>query len=607
MTKGYRAEQAARIASAPLRRIALLVLALCSNGTSFAVGFVQGAATSAQGPQSRIVTALASTQSADDLNVVFIGWENTEAHVTAVTDTTGNTYVLANEVSLPGVATQVAYYAKRILPAAKRRNAVTVVFDAEAGRADVRVAEYSGLDTNNPLDLATGAGGVSITVTGTELVPTHLADLLVASAFTQHGNEGSGPGYAQRFIDSAGEIIEDQIVSAAGSHRATAPQRAAGWFLMQTLALRVATGGNLRPPYPASQFITGMSWDFSTVLSHRKAIGSDLWPLAWGGDGNLYGAWGDGGGFDGTEDGKANGRASLGFARITGTPLLVDPGSFAGRNLWGQAPAFAPAQASFGGKVSDLISVGGILYGWGGLWTASNCGCPDPTLKSGDNPTQRTLVWSPDYGLTWHIAPWTSSSQPGAALQFGQNYGGAFDPAHVYFHYQRDKRADPANSYLRRVLTTELAVDPATAGHFEYFIGTDSNGNPQWSPSEAQAIAVFNDPNIPPGVYSGPAVVYDAALKRYLATAFHGPLTGQLGFFESPTPWGPWATIGYYEDWGGFNETAGEGNGLSFPAKWISSDGRTLWAVFSGASNGGANNFDSFNVARVILSVAGGT
>jgi hypothetical protein len=544
---------------------------------------------------------------AGDLNVVFIGWENTKARVTAVTDTTGNTYGLANAVSLPGVATQVAYYAKRILPAAKGHNAVTVLFDAAVDRADVRVAEYSGLDTSNPLDFATGGSGVSTTVTGTTLIPTHLADLLVASGFTQHGNGGSGPGFAQRLIDRAGEIIEDQIVSAAGSYQATAPQHAAGWFLMQTLALRVATPEDLPPPYPSSRVITGMSWDFSTVLSHRKAIGSDLWPLAWSSDGNLYGAWGDGGGFDGTENGKANGRSSLGFARITGTPVVNDPNSFGGRNLWGQAPAFAPAQASFGGKVGDLISVRGVLYGWGGLWTAVNCACPDPTVRSGDNPTQRTLVWSPDYGLTWHIAPWTSSYQPGTPLQFGQDYSGAFDPAHVYFYYQRDVKADPTHSYLRRVLTTELAADPATPGHFEYFIGTDSHGSPQWSASEADAIAVFSDPNIPSGVYSGPSVVYDAALQRYLATAFHGHSTGQLGFFEATTPWGPWATIGYYEDWGGFNETAGEANGLHFPAKWISSDGRTLWAVFSGASNGGSNNFDSFNVARVVLSVAGGT
>ena len=586
--------------------VRVLVLALCSNTTAFALGFVQGAATSVQAPQAKVITPLASTQVAGDTNVVFVGWENTNAHVTAVTDTTGNKYMLADAVSLPGVASQVAYYAKGILRAPRRSNAVTVFFDGVAGRADVRVAEYSGLDSDNPLDLATSASGDSSAVTGTAVIPTHLPDLLVASAFTQNGNMGSGPGYAQRLIDSAGEIIEDQVVSAAGSYRATAPQRAAGWFLMHTLAFRIATPEQRVPPYPASRLITAMSWDLSTVVSHRKAIGSDIWALAWGSDGNLYGAWGDGGGFDGTENGKANGRASLGFARITGTPAVNNPGSFGGRNVWGQAPKFAPTQATFGGKVGELISVHGILYGWGGLWTTENCACPDPTVRSGDNPDWRTLLWSTDHGTSWHVAPWTGSFHPGTPLQFGQDYSGAFDPAHVYFYYQRDMNADPAHSYLRRILTTELTADPATSAHFEYFSGTDPNGNAQWSASESEAIAVFNDPNIPPGVYSGPVVVYDAALQRYVATAYHGPLTGQLGFFEAPAPWGPWATIAYYDDWGGFNETAGESNGLSFPAKWISPDGRTLWAVFSGLNNGGPNEFDSFNVARAVLRIASG-
>ena len=65
-------------------------------------------------------------------------------------------------------------------------------------------------------------------------------------------------------------------------------------------------------PYPHSQVITGVSWDFSTIPTLRKAPGSDIWPLAWAADGNLYGAWGDGGGFDG--DSNNIGRVSLGFA-----------------------------------------------------------------------------------------------------------------------------------------------------------------------------------------------------------------------------------------------------------------------------------------------------
>jgi hypothetical protein len=78
--------------------------------------------------------------------------------------------------------------------------------------------------------------------------------------------------------------------------------------------------------------------------------------------------------------------------------------------------------------------------------------------------------------------------------------------------------------------------------------------------------------------------------------AQHGNGAGAMGFFEAPAPWGPWHTVAYYDDWGGFSEAAGEGNGLSFPSKWISSDGRTLWGVFSGSGG-----FDSFNAIKAVL------
>jgi hypothetical protein len=107
--------------------------------------------------------------------------------------------------------------------------------------------------------------------------------------------------------------------------------------------------------------------------------------------------------------------------------------------------------------------------------------------------------------------------------------------------------------------------------------------------------------NTEPGTFAVASVVYDAPLGRYLLAAWHGLATGQIGFFEGPAPWGPWATVAYYEDWEGLNETAGEATGLSVPTKWISPDGRTLWAVFSGVNNGADNEFDSLNLVRGTL------
>ncbi|HEY6483393.1 MAG TPA: hypothetical protein VIY54_07685 [Steroidobacteraceae bacterium] len=360
------------------------------------------------------------------------------------------------------------------------------------------------------------------------------------------------------------------------------------------LSLRVAATA----PYPQSQLITAVTWDLQTLASLRKAHGSDLWPLAWASDGNLYGAWGDGGGFDG--DGNDVGRVSLGFARIEGTPLADQPASFAGSNVWGDAPDYAQNAATFGGKVDDLISIAGVLYGQGGLWTRANCGCSDPIHKSGDNPAQRAITWSNDLGKSWHIVPWVLSSDLGASLQFGQDYQGALDAGHVYFYFQRDVAHDPGHIYLRRVLATALTEDPSAAGRTEYAAGVDARGVPAWSTQESQAVPIFFDPNLPRDTWSSATVVYDAAIGRYILSTMHGALTGQIGFFEAPAPWGPWATIAYYEDWGGYNEVGGEGNGLQFPAKWISADGRTLWGVFSGT-----NDFDSFNIVRAVFTTSG--
>jgi hypothetical protein len=220
--------------------------------------------------------------------------------------------------------------------------------------------------------------------------------------------------------------------------------------------------------------------------------------------------------------------------------------------------------------------------------------------KSGDNPAVRTLTWSSDSGKSWRIAPWTSGEDWGSSLQFGQDYRGAWDPGHVYLYYEGDIQADPHHLYLRRVATSRLTENPANAGHYEYWSWQDPDGTATWSTNRYAAAAIFNDSNIPRGVYGAGGAVYDAPLGRYLLTTFHGNSTGQMGLFEAPRPWGPWATIAYYDDWGGFDETAGEGNGLGFPSKWISADGRTLWGVFSGVAGG----FDSLNLALATLTTS---
>jgi hypothetical protein len=349
------------------------------------------------------------------------------------------------------------------------------------------------------------------------------------------------------------------------------------------------------PPYPPSRVITGVRWDFSGVESLRKAHGSDIWALTWGRDGNLYGAWGDGGGFDG--DDNQVGRVSLGFARVTGKPVAGDPASYSGKNVWGAAPAYAEAKATFGGKVSTLLSVGGVLFGHGRLWLQANA------ITQGDAGTDaNTAVWSTDLGRTWQVASWSSNSDLGSFLNFGRDYADAFD-GYVYMYYRR--AADDTRVYLRRARVSRLLSNPETTSDYQYLESVDRGGRVvAWSAVESRASPVFYDPHRA----LGPDVVYDAAIRRYLLTAGHADSSedrdaaaGRVGVFEAPYPWGPWATVAYYDDWGQLGDRAtGDFIGLRFPSKWISADGRSLWAVFSNL-----NEFDSFNVVQATLTLNG--
>lgn len=345
-------------------------------------------------------------------------------------------------------------------------------------------------------------------------------------------------------------------------------------------------------PYPRSTFITEVSWDFSQMQSQRCAHGSDLWPCTWAGDGALYCAFGDGGGFDGDSD--SVGRVSLGFARITGRPVEGDPGAFAGRNVWGDAPDYAEHPASFGGKVPSMISIDGTLYAYGALWTSGNTS--DPVHKGSEGPVRR-LIWSHDLGATWQIASWDEPLEC-SFLNFGQD--AAAPDQHVYVYYKRP--GDETHAYLARVPKSRLTEDPAASHAYEYWVShpeAGSRSESRWSAAEADAVPVFADPT---GV--AVQVVYDAPLHRYLLTSGHdlqSAAAGELGLFEGKQPWGPWHTVGYYHDWGALGpEARGDFLGLVLPVSWMSSDGHTLWGIFSSLGQ-----YDSFNIVRATLRLRG--
>lgn len=352
-------------------------------------------------------------------------------------------------------------------------------------------------------------------------------------------------------------------------------------------------GAGVHAPYPRSRLIASIRWDFTTMRAQRKALGSDLWPCAWAADGNLYCAWGDGGGFDGNDDNI--GRVSLGFARVSGVPS-DDPSSVAGKNVWG-APPYAESPATFGGKVGSVAAVNGILYANGKFWTEDDGG--DPVSRGGPGP-HRGIAWSSDYARSWQIVPWTSAVTSGSFLDMGQDRPGDAAPF-LYLYYLRS--GDHQHIFLERLRSDTLGSDPKSGVRVEYLSGWSWLGHrPHWSQHEADATPIFTDRNHA----EGPSAVYNPALGRYLLTVGHyasgnddDSSAGQVGLFEAPNPWGPWSTVGYYEDWGGLRaETQGDYLSLRIPSKWISADGRSIWAIFSGPKS-----FDSFNLVHGVLEV----
>ena len=104
--------------------------------------------------QSTVTASFTGRQIAGDLIVVVVGWKDSTATVSMVTDSSGNTYLRAVGPTISsGSLSQSIYYAKNIAGAVAGANAVTVTFSAAAANPDIRILEYTGADPNNPVDV----------------------------------------------------------------------------------------------------------------------------------------------------------------------------------------------------------------------------------------------------------------------------------------------------------------------------------------------------------------------------------------------------------------------------------------------------------------------
>ena len=207
--------------------------------------YVQGNYAVPQTPQITVTVPYTGAQTGGNLNVVIVGWNDTIAQVSSVTDAKGNVYQLAvGPTLLSGALSQSIYYAKNIVNATPGANAVTVTFDTAAIYPDIRILEYSGIDTVNPLDVVVGVQGNSATSSSGAVATTNANDLLVGANIVTGGTTGAGSGFTQRLLTNPdGDIAEDGVVTATGSYSASAPLSNADGWVMQIVAFRALSGG----------------------------------------------------------------------------------------------------------------------------------------------------------------------------------------------------------------------------------------------------------------------------------------------------------------------------------------------------------------------------
>jgi hypothetical protein len=391
------------------------------------------------------------------------------------------------------------------------------------------------------------------------------------------------------------------------------------------------------PPYCHSHDIESMTFDWAGAYTEPN--GSDLWPVTWGKDGNVYAFFGDGGGFGGDNH---RGRVSFGVAKLTAPPPLS---TATAKNVYGGFQAEYPS--TLDGKAGSIIAVGNDFYTIGGLWNATDL-AGRKGHRSGA-PKRNQLAYSKGNAHSWQAAPWTfcSPDSPpgrfcaGGFINYGPGNRGA-PGGYVYLYGVGNSpeywAGDDGPEVAAELGQTSVAPDATASGSvaytylarvskrhvlqreaYEFFAGLDARGRPKWTHDENQMKSVFTDHN--PKQASGlGGASYIPGLRRYIATA-QGPYIGQTSFYDAPQPWGPWTTITYNNidpqtgagGWANLGKAGGGSLGVHIVNAWTSKDGLSLWMTYSSDGKAPADALfpppgtmlDSFNLVRAQLALKG--
>ena len=212
-----------------------------TNGFTYtgtvAISFGQVASATPQSATASVPVTYPAAQTAGDLNVVVVGWNDTTATVQSVRDSAGNTYSPAIGPTIGAGLQQSIYYAAGIVGG---NNTVTVTFSQAAAFPDVRILEYRGVTT---LDVTSGASGNSTAANSGAATTTSANELIFGADTVATLTKTAGTGFTSRIITTPnGDNAEDKLVTTAGSNSATATLTDAGPWVMQMVTFSAATG-----------------------------------------------------------------------------------------------------------------------------------------------------------------------------------------------------------------------------------------------------------------------------------------------------------------------------------------------------------------------------
>src|ERR1700722_15112699 len=262
-----------------------------TSAGSATVGSVQSAS---QDPASAgtVSVKYAAAQTAGDLNVVAVGWNDSTSSVNSITDSKNNNYLIAaGPTTSAGAGTQVIYYAQSIAAATAGANTVTVTFNTTVKFPDVRIVEYSGISTSGALDVSVGANGSGTSLSSGATTTSNANDLLVGANYIGGSFAAVGSGYTKRIVTVPdNDLVEDRVVAAPGSYSATSTQSPSSWWVMQMAAFRTTgTGGafsTITPRHSAltlqqkQQFTTNapggttLNWSVDGIAGGNATVGT---------------------------------------------------------------------------------------------------------------------------------------------------------------------------------------------------------------------------------------------------------------------------------------------------------------------------------------------